>query len=310
MINITLASGTMETIGLHPKSTGPSGFFIFLAVLNIFFSITAFLGNALILTALRKVTSIHPPTKLLLQCLAINDLLVGLLLLPRLAVISSFVTQNTQENILYYSNAIAIFLITVSVLTSTAICLDRLLALLLGLRYRHIVTFSRAGATMIWIWFMGCAVIGLKFGTGYFDWARFAMNLLMLLSLLISFFSYVKIYLLLRRQQLQLRGHFQQVQARNEFMPLNIARYKKTVYSIACVQVALLICYLPFTIVGMLLTSRKIPDALGSSFFRATITILCFNSSLNPILYCWRMREVKQAVKDTTRQLNLCRASI
>lgn len=301
MINITLASGTMETIGLHPKSTGPSGFFIFLAVLNIFFSITAFLGNALILTALRKVTSIHPPTKLLLQCLAINDLFVGLLLLPRLAVISSFVTQNTQENISYYSSAIAIFLITVSVLTSTAICVDRLLALLLGLRYRHIVTFSRAGATVIWIWFMGCAMIGLIFGTGYFDWARFAVNLLMLLSLLISFFSYVKIYLLLRRQQ---------VQARNEFIPLNIARYKKTVYSIACVQVALLICYLPFTIVGMLLTSRKIPDALGSSFFRATITILCFNSSLNPILYCWRIREVKQAVKDTTRQLNLCRASI
>ena len=51
---------------------------IAIAAVNIVLSITTSLGNILILIALRKVTSIHPPTKLLFQCLAITDLGVGL----------------------------------------------------------------------------------------------------------------------------------------------------------------------------------------------------------------------------------------
>jgi len=50
--------------------------------LNILLSITASLGNTLILIALRKVTSRHSPTKLLFQCLAITDLGVGLISQP------------------------------------------------------------------------------------------------------------------------------------------------------------------------------------------------------------------------------------
>ena len=54
----------------------------YLSVLNIFLSMTAFLGNLLILVALHKMTSLHPPSKLLLRCLAITDLLVGLIAQP------------------------------------------------------------------------------------------------------------------------------------------------------------------------------------------------------------------------------------
>ena len=53
---------------------------IFLSVLNIFLSITAFLGNRLILFALSKETSLHPPSKLLLRSLAATDLCVGFIL--------------------------------------------------------------------------------------------------------------------------------------------------------------------------------------------------------------------------------------
>ena len=52
---------------------------ILLSSLNIFLSITATLGNVLILVALRNVSSVHPPTKLLLRCLAVTDLCVGLI---------------------------------------------------------------------------------------------------------------------------------------------------------------------------------------------------------------------------------------
>ena len=52
------------------------------SAVNIFLSITAFLGNSLILVALSKETSLHPPSKLLYRCLATADLLVGLVSQP------------------------------------------------------------------------------------------------------------------------------------------------------------------------------------------------------------------------------------
>ena len=48
------------------------------SVINILLSITATLGNSLILAALRKESSLHPPSKLLYRCLTTTDLLVGL----------------------------------------------------------------------------------------------------------------------------------------------------------------------------------------------------------------------------------------
>ena len=56
------------------------------AVVNILLSITAFFGNFLILVALHKESSLHPPSKFLYRCLATTDLLVGLLSQPLSAI--------------------------------------------------------------------------------------------------------------------------------------------------------------------------------------------------------------------------------
>ena len=98
---------------------------IFLSALNIFFFVTAFLGNTLILVALHKETSLHPPSKLLYRNLAITDLCVGIITEPLL------VTYLTSVLALFFSGHT---LFKVSLLTLTAISVDRLLALLLGLR--------------------------------------------------------------------------------------------------------------------------------------------------------------------------------
>ena len=58
---------------------------IYFSAVHIFLSITAFLGNFLILAALNKESSLHPPSKLLYRCLATTDLLVGLVSQPLFA---------------------------------------------------------------------------------------------------------------------------------------------------------------------------------------------------------------------------------
>ena len=111
---------------------------IYLSVFNIFLSIAAVLGNTLILMALRKVFSLHLPSKLLFRCLATTDLCDGLITKPHNVIYSVSVAQE-EWNLCHYklSTLVITGYISCSVflLTVTAISMDRLLALLLGLRH-------------------------------------------------------------------------------------------------------------------------------------------------------------------------------
>ena len=78
------------------------GELIFLSVVNAFLSITAFLGNALILVALHKDTSIHSPSKLLYCNLAITDFCVGIIVGP-LNVAHWTSVVNKRWDICYYT---------------------------------------------------------------------------------------------------------------------------------------------------------------------------------------------------------------
>ena len=142
-----------------------------------------------------------------------------------------------------------------------------------------------------------------------FNFSLLAYAVLMFISLIISAISYAKIYFRLRHQLLDVQGlvHNQQQQQQppSGVVPtaLNVARYKKTVSAIAWVQLGLFACYSPFCVTYM---SSHLGTLSGVNVLHFSLSLLYLNSSLNPILYCWKIREVKQAVKDTVRQLN-CR---
>ena len=284
------------------------GLYIAITAVNIVFSITASLGNILILIALRKVTSIHPPTKLLFQCLAITDLGVGLISQPLMATLMLLV-DNIDIKIwkvlfFYLSWSLSIAFCGVSVFTSTALSVDRLLALLLGLGYRHVVTLKRIRAVLA----CGClaslliVLVWNQFGG---KTARIIIIIYLTLCLIISLFSYTKIVLRLRQHQSSVRDNAQQGQANTGGSPLNLERYKRTVVSVALVHLALVICYLPFNIFNTLIHLKGIHPNIYF-LYHFTTTLLFLNSSLNPFLYCWRIKEIRQAVKATIRRFCAC----
>ena len=83
-------------------SPGLNGQLAFLSVVNALMSVTAFLGNVLMLfSALHKESSLHPPSKLLLRCLAATDLCVGLTSEP-LTVICWMSVTNGHRTICPY----------------------------------------------------------------------------------------------------------------------------------------------------------------------------------------------------------------
>ena len=279
---------------------------IAIAAANILFSITASLGNILILIALRKVISIHPPTKLLFQCLAITDLGVGLISQPLMATLF-LLTDNIDIEIWkicsQLHSSLSITLCGVSVFASTALSVDRLLALFLGLRYRHVVTLKRVRAVLA----CGCLALLLTVLVWNFRTkpAGIIITIFLTLCLIISLFSYTKIVLRLRQHQSSVRDNAQEGRANTLGSPLNLERYKRTVVSVALVQLALVICYLPFNIFNTLIHLKGIHPNIYF-LYHFTTTLLFLNSSLNPFLYCWRIKEIRQAVKATTRRFCAC----
>ena len=226
------------------------GELIFLSVLNILLSVTTFLGNTLILAALPKETSLHPPSKLLFRNLAITDLCVGIIAEPLLvAYLMSLVKQ--RWDICYYLDyaglAIGAILCSVSLFTLTAISVDRLLALSLGLRYRQVATLRKAYISVIVMWVIsvviGAAMYSLD--TVILDWSMF---ITISLCVVISSLCYTKIFVVLRRRKIRLEDSAFQGPTEVIKVPLNLARYRKAVYSALWVQVTLVVCYLPFGI--------------------------------------------------------------
>ncbi|XP_066025067.1 adenosine receptor A2a-like [Pocillopora verrucosa] len=209
----------------------------FVAV-DILFSITAFAGNSLILVALHKKSCLHPQSKLLL---------VGLVAQPLDALCWISVVQEHWSLCRYARDAASTtgrVLSLVSLMTMTAISVDRLLALMLGLRYKQIVTLKRT---------------------------------------------------------------YYQAQVRDQQQPsqtnaLNMARFRKAVYSALWVQLALAVCYAPICIVNIVIAHTKKYSFLLVVICKVAVIILCFNSTLNPFLYCWKIREVRQAVKQTIKE--------
>ena len=283
-----------------------------LAGLNIFLAITASLGNALILIALHKVTSIYPPTKLLFRCLAVTDLLVGLHTQPiYVKTLISSITKSRADRILaleQYRGFWSGLLPLVSVLTLSAISVDRLLALSLGLRYRHTVTLRRVWGVIVGVWFLSAltytGVIFFVNKIAYF-FTRGTFIFLVIISVVISAFSYIKIFVSLRRQQAQIQQEQPYGARQNQLI---IARYKKTVYAIAWVQFALLICYAPYGIALLIGLAINIPHSSTEMevAWRALLTLLFSNSSFNPVLYCWKIRDVRQEVKNISHKVCCC----
>ena len=285
------------------EAFNPATVTIIFCSLNILLSITASVGNILILIALRKVTSLHSPTKLLFQCLAITDLGVGLISQPLYVIFNileiNFNLRNITSILYDITWALSICLCSVSLLTTTALSLDRLLALSLKLRYRHVVTLKRVRALVFCFWLI--PVLGIFM---FLFWDRnialATLSALAMLCIVTSLLSYTIIFIKLRLHQATMQPIGGGIPA------LKITQFKRTVTSIGLVQSALFVCYIPFAILNAILLLNSV--LANSEVFRLASnlvysTLIFLNSSLNPFLCCWRIKEVRQAVKATIKQL-------
>ena len=303
-MRMTLTTFNASVFCLEELTRGLHNQLICLSVINAVLAITTITENTLILIALNKETSLHSPSKVLLRNLVASDLCVGIVEITMVIYWISMVLERWQIcHHFYIAHVIGgTTLFPVSLWTMTAISVDRLLALLLGLRYRQVVTLRRVCMFVIAFWV--CLGIG-SVALGFYSHNAWEICIAAgtLLSLITAIYCYTTIFLRLRRHQTQAQKQAQE-QA-NRRIPMNIARYRKTVATAMWLQLASVFCNFPYAVVSPF-AYREIQTRQSSTFFLAlyvTLTLMFFNSTLNPILYFWNIKEVRQAMKDTLRQL-------
>ncbi|XP_058965236.2 adenosine receptor A1-like [Pocillopora verrucosa] len=289
-------------------TAGIRGYLIFISAFNVLLAICSSLGNILILIALHKETTLHAPSKLFLRSLAITDLLVGVISEPLTITYWMSAVRKRQDdcyNALFTSFIASYLLCGMSLLTLTAISVDRLFALTLGLRYRQVVTVKKACAFVIMFW-----IVSITCSAMYAQNVRITIwysHIVIPVSFFTSVSSYTKIFWELHRHERQVRGNIiQREQSSNSSSaPLNISQYRKGVSCVIWLQVAVAVCYLPHGIITALWTYSGQSSAI-IVLRQSTLTLVYFNSTLNPLLYCWKISEVRQLVKELLRRSFCC----
>ena len=134
----------------------PQNLIVLNCAMNVLFLITASLGNLLVISAVWKTPSLRCPSNVLLCGLETSDLAVGLVVQPLFLYIE--LMQIIERPAKYPCALGHAFIIVsysvcgVSLLTVTAISVDRLLALQYHLRYVNIVTAQRVSYLILFIW--------------------------------------------------------------------------------------------------------------------------------------------------------------
>ena len=276
-----------------------------LCVLHLLLSFMATFGNLLVIHAMWKASSIPATLRPLFLSLAFSDLAIGSCVEPAFAAILAVILhlaakENFDLGPLCPSVTVSVFaaysLLGVSFFTIAAIALDRLLAVFLHLRYQQLVTERRVAIGLVCLWLMsGLSTLAFMSIPSYNDLVALVFQAAGLLVISVAYF---RIYKVVRYHQNQIQC---QLQVQNDGA-LEAARVRKSSLNAFYVYIIALACYLPSLIAGIpfLLDHLHIPS-LVAYYLSAILVFL--NSTINPLIYCWRYREIRFTVKRTVKKI-------
>ena len=259
--------------------------------------------NIVTIHAIRKASSLPKALKTLLLSLAVSDVGIGLLVQPFYTslLVKGIQQKNTGCSTYKVFDIIANFFPAASFLGVVAISVDRFLAIHLHLRYQELVTHKRVVAVVISIWVIS-AFFSLMALWVPPDIRSLLVSIGTITGLLLTALVYIRIYLAVRHHKNQIQAlQFQQESQNSELS--NFANLLKTTVSAFYVYLVLLVCYFPFfiSLVSLVNYGPDIDLKISLIFSR---TLLYLNSSLNPVIYCWKMRRIRHAIMDIPRSMS------
>lgn len=253
--------------------------------------------NIATIYALRTTVLISKPLRILILNLAVSDLAVGILGQPlyiaylagelhlKVPDDTNFIVSSLIWNLLYLSSFCSIL----------ALHADRFAAIHMPLRYNDVVTCKRTAIAVIAIWLFNILLVSFsvlltptksRISLAIFD-------TIILVCLVTSTWLSYKNYLTIRRHKMEIQVQVQQV-AHNTSVE-NLVRLRKSAHSTFWIYLVFCVCYLPNVLI-------EVVDAVYGYHSASTVihilniysvTLMFLNSSLNPVIYYWKMRHIR-----------------
>ena len=273
--------------------------YLVVCLLNAFLSYTATMLNIVTIHAIRKTPSLSKNLKTLLLSLAVSDLGVGLVAQPlyvaRLIMESRLNIETSKTyNAIYIAFLISANLFGFATLFLVIVlCAERFIAIHYYLRYQELVTHKRVVAVVVSIWVL----------SGLFSltrlWIRKSMHVVFGITVLAcviaaTFFS-VRIYFSVRRHVNQIQVQQLQQASQNRQMA-SVTRLRKVAIMAVYVCLVVQVCYLPHLCSVFAVAFTSVSNTAVEHLYYYTLTLSFLNSSLNPLIYCWKMKHVRNTI--------------
>ena len=254
-----------------------------------------------------KTSSLPKTLKALLLSLAISDLGVGLIVQPLyIAVLVMRLESNFEENPAYKATYKA-FLFPLNLLCFasffgvTALTVDRFLAIHLHLRYQELVSHKRVTFAMISFWVLSAILSLIEVLLPAKD-KNVVFAFIEVLCLITITVLYCKIYLAVRHHANQLQALQVQQNTQNGDT-VNATRLRKSAVATFYVYLVFLVCYIPQSFIYVAIVVSGSRTTVIKGLQRYALPLILLNSSLNPLIYCLKMRNIRPAIIDILRTI-------
>ena len=278
---------------------------VFSIAMNSFTSYAAVMLNIVAIIALRKTPSLPKPLKVLLLSISVSDLCVGLLIQPLYVALHMINEDKPIFKPLATVNAISTtFFCTATLLGICAVSVDRFLTIHLQPRYQEIVTHRRVEAVVISIWVLSAVLSLPRTGTHSEKANRIilAIFVFIILGCLVAIaIIYVKLYVVLKHHIMQVQALNINLDSQTTVAIEDTARQKKCTVAIFYLYLTLLICYLPNACLALMIV---VDASFPSEIIYFSDALVYLNSSLDPLIYCWKMRQVRLTTMNILRNMH------
>jgi len=257
-------------------------------------------ANTLILAAIWKSPSLRTPSYILLAGLAFTDFCTGLLTQPFFAV---YQWTDLTGNIKIFSvarvvlNFVAYCLSCLTIIVITIMAVERWL----HMSRRSLLTMRR----VVIIYIISAVLLIVLSAWNIYSLSSTtenvrAFDVIFLLGVALCFFitgfSYFRGFRVIRNHQSQIQTN------RNA---IDIDKYKKSVFTICYILAILLVSYVPYVCNLAVISFMGCSSPKSARISTNACAVIVFSSSLvNPLLYYWRIKDLRDRVRGILR--NFC----
>ena len=267
-------------------------------VFSIFFMLTSFVGNSLVVYAIYRYRQLRTCSNLIILNLSLADVLLTIIVAP----IKAFYWFHNQGTFsvanCFITGVLGYLLSLVSIYTLVFVSIERFIATNYPLKHRYMFTKKvvKVGIVIIWIWSAGFSALPFalsrytyveKFFHCMVDWpANQACTIIFLVfvySLPVLTLIYCNVHIL-RAARAAHRSRARNGNSQNpenSNLKFNFPREHKASLIIVVIVAAFVLCWTPYTVGSILLGVYNLPKR----FMSAAVLLPSGNAAINPVVY-------------------------